>query len=95
MKYIFSLFDLGFQTDGASITDPYIQQPYKIGPQVQHGIITTGGLSGRLDQTVRTFSYLHTLGELCGSVFAPTNDNAAWVGDSVCPPPPIFRDDFG
>jgi len=49
---------------------------------VQHEIVFLGGLSGRLDQTVHTLSYLHKLRKLRKSVFAITDDNVGWVLDS-------------
>jgi len=49
---------------------------------VEHDVIILGGLSGRLDQTVHTLSYLHKLRKRRQSVFAITDDNVAWVLDS-------------
>ncbi|KAF9649868.1 thiamine pyrophosphokinase [Thelephora ganbajun] len=49
---------------------------------VQHDVVILGGLSGRLDQTVHTLSYLHKLRKLRESVFVITDDNVAWVLDS-------------
>ena len=51
-----------------------------------------GGLSGRLDHTVHTLSYLHKLRKLRESVFAITDDCVAWVLDSVGPSFPTFMD---
>jgi len=50
--------------------------------RVQYEIIILGGLSGRLDQTVHTLSYVHKLRKSRESVFAITDDNVAWVLDS-------------
>ncbi|KAH6909000.1 thiamine pyrophosphokinase [Coprinopsis sp. MPI-PUGE-AT-0042] len=44
-------------------------------------IILLGGLSGRLDQTIHTLSYLHKLRGR-RRVFAVTDDNIGWVLDS-------------
>lgn len=52
---------------------------------MQHEVIILAGLSGRLDQTVHTLSYLHKLRKLREAVFAITDDNVAWVLDSVKP----------
>lgn len=49
---------------------------------VQHEIVILAGLSGRLDQTIHTLSYLHKLRKERQSVFAITDDNVAWVLDS-------------
>jgi len=49
---------------------------------VQHELIILAGLSGRLDQTVHTLSYLHKLRKVRESVFAISDDNVAWVLDS-------------
>jgi len=47
----------------------------------QFDIILLGGLSGRLDQTVHTLSYLHKLRKSRKRVFAVTDDNVGWVLD--------------
>ncbi|KAF9223928.1 thiamine pyrophosphokinase [Gyrodon lividus] len=47
----------------------------------QFEIILLGGLSGRLDQTVHTLSYLHKLRRTRTKVYAITNENIAWVLD--------------
>lgn len=49
----------------------------------QFGIIVLGGLSGRLDQTVHTLSYLHKLRAQRERVFVVTDDDVSWVLDSV------------
>lgn len=46
-------------------------------------IILLGGLSGRLDQTIHTLSYLHKLRKERKEVFAITDDNIGWVLDEV------------
>ena len=46
-------------------------------------IILLGGLSGRLDQTIHTLSYLHKLRKERKQVFAITDDNIGWVLDEV------------
>jgi thiamine pyrophosphokinase len=83
MKCISSLFDLESRTDGVSLINLRTQSHHGIKPQVQHDIIILGGLSGRLDQTIHTLSYLHKLRKTRESVFAITEDNVAWVLDSV------------
>lgn len=47
----------------------------------EYEIIILGGLSGRLDQTVHTLSYLHKLRRTRKKVFVVTDDNIAWVLD--------------
>ncbi|EKM58212.1 uncharacterized protein PHACADRAFT_139928 [Phanerochaete carnosa HHB-10118-sp] len=47
----------------------------------QYDIIILGGLTGRLDQTVHTMSYLHKLRKRRERVFCVTDDNVAWVLD--------------
>ncbi|KAG6329796.1 hypothetical protein ID866_9295 [Astraeus odoratus] len=49
----------------------------------QYEIIILGGLTGRLDQTVHTLSYLHKLRKARRKVFVATDDNIAWVLDEV------------
>ena len=49
----------------------------------QYSIIILGGLSGRLDQTIHTMSYLHKLRTQRRQVFVVTDDNVAWVLDKV------------
>jgi thiamine pyrophosphokinase len=49
----------------------------------QQDIILLGGLSGRLDQTVHTLSYLHKLHIARPRIFAATDDNVAWVLGAV------------
>ncbi|KAK7690791.1 hypothetical protein QCA50_005891 [Cerrena zonata] len=47
----------------------------------RYALVILGGLSGRLDQTVHTLSYLHKLRKTRRSVFAVTDDNIAWLLD--------------
>jgi len=49
--------------------------------QGQHDIILLGGLSGRLDQTIHTLSYLHKLRKTRERIFAVSDDNIGWVLD--------------
>lgn len=49
----------------------------------QYSIIILGGLSGRLDQTVHTMSYLHKLRKSQKQIFVISDDNVGWVLDSV------------
>jgi len=42
-----------------------------------------GGLSGRLDQTVHTLSYVHKLRKEREKVFVVTKESVSWVLDSV------------
>lgn len=52
-------------------------------PKIQLGIIILGGLSGRLDQTLHTMSQLHKLRKSRERTLVVTEDNVAWVLDSV------------
>ncbi|KAF8587626.1 thiamine pyrophosphokinase Thi80 [Ramaria rubella] len=45
-------------------------------------VLFLGGLSGRLDQTVHTLSFLHKLRKTRDYVYAITDDNIGWVLDS-------------
>ncbi|KZT43762.1 Thiamin pyrophosphokinase [Sistotremastrum suecicum HHB10207 ss-3] len=47
-----------------------------------YDIVLLGGLSGRLDQTVHTLSYLHKLRKTRPRTFVVTDDNVGWVLDS-------------
>lgn len=49
----------------------------------QFEIVILGGLSGRLDQTVHTLSYLYKLRKTRKRVYTVTDDNVAWVLDEV------------
>ena len=49
----------------------------------QYHIVLLGGLSGRLDQTIHTLSYLHKLRKTRERVFAVTDENVGWVLDAV------------
>jgi len=49
--------------------------------QGQYDIILLGGLSGRLDHTIHTLSYLHKLRKTRRRIFAVSDDNTAWVLD--------------
>lgn len=49
----------------------------------QYDIIVLGGLTGRLDQTIHTLSYLHKLRKTRKKVFVVTDDNVGWVLDEV------------
>ncbi|KAF7327626.1 TPK-B1-binding domain-containing protein [Mycena kentingensis (nom. inval.)] len=48
----------------------------------KYDIVLLGGLSGRLDQTIHTLSYLHKLRATRKCVFAVTDDNVGWVLDA-------------
>ncbi|KAJ6619693.1 thiamine pyrophosphokinase Thi80 [Mycena sp. CBHHK59/15] len=48
----------------------------------EYDIVLLGGLSGRLDQTIHTLSYLHKLRKTRKRVFAVTDDNVGWVLDA-------------
>jgi len=48
----------------------------------QYDIVILGGLSGRLDQTIHTLSYLHKLRKYRDRVFAITDGSVVWVLDS-------------
>ncbi|KAF5367544.1 hypothetical protein D9758_003668 [Tetrapyrgos nigripes] len=45
----------------------------------EYEIVILGGLTGRLDQTIHTLSYLHKLRKERSRVFAATDDNIGWV----------------
>lgn len=49
----------------------------------QYDLIILGGLSGRLDQTIHTLSYLYKLRKKRERVFTVTDENVAWILDSV------------
>ncbi|KAK2460877.1 hypothetical protein APHAL10511_007347 [Amanita phalloides] len=49
---------------------------------LEYEVIVLGGLTGRLDQTVHTLSYLHKLRKIRQKVYAITDDSVAWVLDS-------------
>lgn len=49
----------------------------------QHTIVIIGGLSGRLDQTVHTLSLLHKLRRSRKHIFVVTDENVAWLLDTV------------
>jgi hypothetical protein len=51
--------------------------------QTPYDIILLGGLTGRLDQTVHTLSYLHKLRKSGRCIFAVTDDNVGWVLDEA------------
>lgn len=46
-------------------------------------LIILGGLSGRLDQTVHTLSFLHKLRRGSRRIFAITDDSIAWILNEV------------
>jgi len=48
----------------------------------QYDIILLGGLTGRLDQTVHTLSFLHKLRKTRKRVYAVTDENVGWVLDT-------------
>ncbi|GJE96603.1 thiamin pyrophosphokinase [Phanerochaete sordida] len=48
----------------------------------QYDLVILGGLSGRLDQTVHTLSYLYKLRKTRERVFCVTDDNVAWLLDA-------------
>lgn len=52
-------------------------------PSSQLSLILLGGLSGRIDQTIHTMAFLHKLRKSRERTFVVTNDNVAWVLDSV------------
>jgi len=49
---------------------------------IEYELIILGGLSGRLDQTIHTMSFMHKLRKDRDKVIAITDDNAGWVLDS-------------
>lgn len=52
-------------------------------PIQQNTIVLLGGLSGRLDQTVHTLSLVHKLRKSRKRTFVITDDNVAWLLDTV------------
>jgi thiamine pyrophosphokinase len=46
-------------------------------------VVLLGGLSGRLDQTVHTLSFLHKLRKSGRRIFVVTDENVGWVLDEV------------
>ena len=51
----------------------------------QHTIVVLGGLGGRFDQTVHTLSLLHKLRRSRKRTFVVTDENVAWLLDTVRP----------
>ncbi|KAI0090171.1 thiamine pyrophosphokinase [Irpex rosettiformis] len=68
-----------YSTDLMKCVEELVQKEHKEG--IQYDIIILGGLSGRLDQTIHTLSYLHKLRKVRERVFTVTDDNVAWVLD--------------
>ncbi|KAF8348822.1 thiamine pyrophosphokinase Thi80 [Amanita rubescens] len=50
---------------------------------LEYELIVLGGLTGRLDQTIHTLSYLHKLRKIRKKVYAITDENVGWVLDSI------------
>ncbi|KAK7033068.1 thiamine pyrophosphokinase [Favolaschia claudopus] len=59
-----------------------IQDKEGVEGKVEYDIVLLGGLSGRLDQTIHTLSYLYKLRQVRKHVFAVTDDNVGWVLDA-------------
>jgi thiamine pyrophosphokinase len=51
--------------------------------QTPYDVVLLGGVSGRLDQTVHTLSYLHKLRKSGRRMFVVSDENVAWVLDQV------------
>jgi len=51
------------------------------GIDTPYDVVLLGGLSGRLDQTVHTLSFLHKLRKSRHRIFAVTDENVGWVLD--------------
>ena len=51
--------------------------------QTPYDVVLLGGLSGRLDQTVHTLSFLHKLRKSGRRIFAVTDENVGWVLDEA------------
>jgi len=51
--------------------------------QIPYDVVLLGGLSGRLDQTIHTLSFLHKLRKSGRRIFAVTDENVGWVLDEV------------
>ncbi|KAI9512054.1 thiamine pyrophosphokinase Thi80 [Russula earlei] len=60
--------------------DAYVfTPPFPFSPQTApHDLVLLGGLSGRLDQTVHTLSFLHKLRNSGRRIFAVTDENVGW-----------------
>lgn len=50
---------------------------------LQFDLILIGGLTGRLDQTVHTLSYIHKLRTTRARVWVVSDDEVAWCLDTV------------
>ncbi|KAG6810486.1 hypothetical protein H0H92_011666 [Tricholoma furcatifolium] len=59
-----------------------IEEREKKRGETQNDIVILGGLSGRLNQTIHTLSYLHKLRKTRKRVFTVTDDNIGWVLDA-------------
>ncbi|KAI0806020.1 thiamine pyrophosphokinase Thi80 [Irpex lacteus] len=68
-----------YSTDLMKCVEELTQKEQKEG--TQYDIVILGGLTGRLDQTIHTLSYLHKLRKIRQRVFTITDDNVAWVID--------------
>lgn len=51
---------------------------------IQYQILLLGGLSGRLDQTIHTLSFLYKQRISRPRIMAITDDSLAWILDTVC-----------
>lgn len=60
-----------------------LSQRIRYSDATQYEIVILGGLTGRLDQTIHTLSYLYKLRKTRERVFTVTDDNVAWILDSV------------
>jgi thiamine pyrophosphokinase len=69
---------------GREVKLEFVVHYLKISSLKQFDIVILGGLSGRLDQTVHTLSYLHKLRKTRKRVFTVTDDNVGWVLNEVC-----------
>ncbi|RDB25974.1 thiamine pyrophosphokinase 1 [Hypsizygus marmoreus] len=58
-----------------------VEEKEQVEEAPRNDVILLGGLSGRLDQTIHTLSYLHKLRKVRPRVFAVTDDNVGWVLD--------------
>lgn len=58
--------------------------------QTPYDVVLLGGLSGRLDQTVHTLSYLHKLRKSGRRFFVVADENVGWVLDEARGFPSFF-----
>ncbi|KAI0264488.1 thiamine pyrophosphokinase Thi80 [Gloeopeniophorella convolvens] len=70
-----------YSTDLMKCVESLQEKEKADGVENPYDIVLLGGLSGRLDQTVHTLSYLHKIRKSGRRIFAVTDDNVGWVLD--------------